>query len=329
MNIRFWIVTIGVLALVGTTLACGGDGDDGGKLSGVRTHKGLSVAALTEGLTASQSNTSGRGAAVPAEKQSGGAPGRSATGNDASKTAGIAGPNDRMPLLQQSNDGITVQGFGSANADADSAIVEFYFSRNGPVTDTGTRQIEPGVSGSGGIAEPVAPNIQEVAPITEADLQPVIDAIVSAGVAREDVEFIGQSYFDKFSSSATLRAKVGNVDAVDGVVKSATDASAGLSGVVLNSTNVSYTVKDCTALEEAAMRAAVDDAKERSAVFARSLGVGVGAVTGASNYSYFGGTPCDPGVYPGPYPLAGLAYAQGQPRQVQVIANISVTYAIQ
>src|SRR5437870_12026525 len=128
MNIRFWIVTIGVLALVGTTLACGGDGDDGGKLSGVRTHKGLSVAALAEGLTASQSNTSGRGAAVPAEKQSGGAPGQSVTGYDASKTAGIAGPNDRMPpLLQQSNDGIMVQGFGSANADADSASVEFYF----------------------------------------------------------------------------------------------------------------------------------------------------------------------------------------------------------
>ena len=160
-------------------------------------------------------------------------------------------------------------------------------------------------------------------------LQPVIDAIVGAGVPRQDVEFIGQSYFDKFSSSATLRAKVGNVDAVDGVVKSSNDAAAGLAGVVLNSTNVSYTVKDCTALEEAAMRVAVEDAKERSAVFARSLGVGVGAVIGASNYSYFGGTPCDPGVYPGPYPLAGIAYAQGQPRQVQVIANISVTYAIQ
>ena len=148
-------------------------------------------------------------------------------------------------------------------------------------------------------------------------------------MARGDIEFIAQSYFDKFSSSATLRAKVGNVDAVDGVVKSANDAATGLSGVTLNSTNVSYTVKDCSALEEAAMRAAVEDAKDRSAVFARSLGVGVGAVIGASNYSYFGGTPCDPGVYAGPYPLAGIAYAQGQPRQVQVIANIGVTYAIQ
>src|SRR5438093_812841 len=327
MKIRYLVVTIGLLTLVGAALACGGD--DGDKLSGVRTQKGLAVAALTKGLTASQGDTSGRGAAVPAENQSSSGSAHPASGYDAISGAGLAGPNGRLPLQQQNNDGITVQGFGSASADADSAIVEFYFSRNGVATDTGTRQIEPGVNGSGGIAEPAPPNVQEVAPITEAEIQPVIDAIVSAGVAREDIEFIGQSYFDKFSASATLRAKVSNVDGVDGVVKAANNAVASLSGVVLNSTNVSYTVKDCSALEEAAMRAAAEDAKERSAVFARSLGVGVGAVIGASNYSYFGGTPCDPGVYPGPYPLAGIAYAQGQPRQVQVIANISVTYAIQ
>ena len=77
------------------------------------------------------------------------------------------------------------------------------------------------------------------------------------------------------------------------------------------------------------MKAAVEDAQERATVFGRSLGVDVGAVRGASNYSYFGGTPCDPGFYPGPYPLGGITYAQGQPREVQVIANISVTYAIQ
>ena len=328
MKIRYLVATIGVLVLVGGVLACGG-GDGEGKLSGVRTQKGLSVAALTVGF-GSQTNSSR--SAKPAEKQSGGAPGHSAIGYDPTKAAGIAGAgvNDRMPLLQQTNDGITVQGFGSATADADSAIAEFYFSRNGPATDTGTRQIAPGVIGSDGVAAPAAPNIQEVAPITEADLQPVIDAIVSAGIAREDIEFLAQSYLDKFSSSATLRAKVANVDAVDGVFKSATGAATGLSGVVLNTTNVSYTVKDCIALEEAAMRAAGEDAKARSAVFARSLGVGIGAVTGASNYSYFGGTPCDPGVYPpGPYPLAGIAYAPGQPRQVQLIANISVTYAMQ
>src|SRR3989442_5859245 len=185
MNIRYLVGTIGVLILVGPALGCGGDG--GGKLSGVHTQKGLSVAALTEGLTASQTSTSGRGAAVPAEKQSGSGTAQSAPGYDAISGAGLAGPNGRIPLQQQSNDGITVQGFGSASADADSAVVEFYFSRNGPVTDTGARHIEPGVNGSAGVPEPAAPNLQEVGPITEADLQPVITAIVGAGVAREDV----------------------------------------------------------------------------------------------------------------------------------------------
>ncbi len=203
MKIRYLVGTIAVLVLVGAAFACGGDGGD--KLSGVRTQKGLAVAALTEGLTASQTSNSARGTAMPIQSQSGGALAQPATGYDARSSAGIAGPSDRMPLLQQTNNGITVQGFGSATADADSAIVEFYFSRNGAAADTGTRQIAPGVIGSGGVAEPAAPNIQEVSPITEADLQPVIDAIVAAGVAREDVQFIGQSYFDKFSSSASLR----------------------------------------------------------------------------------------------------------------------------
>jgi uncharacterized protein YggE len=192
----------------------------------------------------------------------------------------------------------------------------------------------PGFAGGGGVAEPapapdVAPELQEVAPITEGDLQPVIDAITGAGVPRDKIEFVVQPYYDKFYSSATLRITVEDVNSVDGVVKAANDAASGLGGITVNGTNVSYTVKDCTALEEAAMKAAVEDARGRGETFARTLGVGIGGVKGASNYSYFGGTPCDPGFYPGPYPLAGVSYAEGQPREVQVIANISVTYAIQ
>jgi Protein of unknown function (DUF541) len=327
VHIRNLIGAVGVVALIGTAVACGGN-DDGG-LSGVRTQKGLSVAALTQGLTASQGGATetARGAAPAADTQAQPElPGAGYAPNIAEKSVGSYPIG---PALQQGGNGVTVQGYGSATADADRAIVEFYFSRNSPATDSGAGRPEPGFSGSGGSVEPAAPELQEVAPITEADVQPVIDALVAAGVSRDDIEFVGQSYFDKFSSSATVRAKINNVDSVDSVVKAANDAAAGLAGVVLNSTSVSYTVNDCTALEEAAMGAAVQDAKERAAVFARSLGVDVGDVIGASNYSYFGGTPCDPGFYPGPYPLGGIAYAQGQPRQVQVLTNISVTYAIQ
>lgn len=322
MNGRYILAAALAIALVATLVACGG-GDDG-EVSGIRTQRGLAVAALTEGLTATEESASGDAAAPAIDSQAGGAGTR--TGFDTTAIGKDAPLYGGAPLLQQGANGVTVQGYGSATADADSAIVEFYFSRNGPVAETGSAQIEPGFPGG---VDSSAPQPQEVQPITEADLQPVIDAIAGAGVSRDDIEFIGQPYFDKYYSSATLRATVNNVDSVDAVVQAGNAAAGGLGTIFLNGTNVAYTVNDCTALEEAAMKAAVEDSNERAQVFARALGVSIGSVTGASNYSYFGGTPCDPGFYPGPYPLAGIAYAEGQPRQVQVIANIAVTYAIQ
>ncbi len=319
MKAGYLLGSLLAIALLGGLVAWAA-GDDAAPVSAVRTQKGLGVAALTQGLTSGEQSGSGA-TGLPASDRSIG------TDSIAQGIPTDAQPYAGAPLLQQGTNGLTVQGYGSATADADAAIVEFYFSRNGPVADTGTSRSEPGISG--GVAEPAAPELQEVPQITEAELQPVIDAIVSAGVARNDVEFIGQPYYDKYSSSATLRVSVSNVDSVDAVVTAANSAAAGLSGIVLNGTNVSYTVNDCAALEKAALQAAVEDASERVTIFASALGVGFGSVTGGSNYSYFGGTPCDPGFYPGPYPLAGVSYAQGQPRQVQVIANIAVTYAIQ
>jgi len=319
------------VAAASAVVACGGGDDENGELSGIRTQKGLAVAALAEGLAAGQEDNAGSDAPAPLPPAAGGSTGTSGFAQD-SLDAGVTKDAARFggaPLLQQGADGITVQGFGSATANADSAIVEFYYSRNGPVAGTSSGRVEPGSAGSAGAEPALAPYQQEVQQITEAELQPVIDAIVGVGVPREDIQFVGQPYFDKFYSSATLRATVSNVDSVDAVVEAANSASAGLAGIVNSGTNVSYTVNDCAALEEAAMKVAAEDAGERAAVFARALGVGVGPVTGASNYSYFGGTPCDPGFYPGPYPLGGITYAQGQPREVQVIANIGVTYAMQ
>lgn len=329
MKLRYTVGTLLAVASLALLVACGGGDDDSGGVSNIRTQKGLAVAALTEGLAATRGEESDTAAGAPvpaADRQASGGSG-TAIGYDTALAQKDSVRYGGAPLLQQGSDGVTVQGYGSATADADSAIIEFYFSRNGPITDISSGRAEPGSSGGG--AEPAAPDVQEVAPITEADLQPVIDAIVGAGVSRDNVTFVGQPYFDKFYSSATLRATVDNVDSVDAIVNAANSAAAGLGGITVNGTNVSYTVNDCTALEEAAMKAAVEDAQERAQVFGRALGVGIGAVTGASNYSYFGGTPCDPGFYPGPYPLGGVAFAEGQPREVQVIANISVTYAIQ
>jgi uncharacterized protein YggE len=325
---------VAAMAVLGGVACGGGDSDDdSGDEPQIRTQKGLAVAAASENLgvdigASSGEETSGNGFAAPAMEE------RDGAAADIARTTFGTDPYFPFPnfATQQNADGITVAGYGSASAAADSAVIEFSFGSSGGVS--------PGVpetrssSGSAGSSEPVADDAdfaqQEVPAITEADLQPVIDALVGAGVAREDIEFIGQTYYDPYFASATLRATVRNTTGVDAAVEAARIAAGGIPNVQLQSTNVSYTLQDCSALESAAMQAAVEDAGERAQALATVLGVGVGAVTGASNYSYspYGGTPCDTGSF-GPYPLGGVVYQEGQANEVTVFSQLGVTYAIQ
>lgn len=336
--------TVGLLgAIAGTAVllaACGGsDADSGDSTTIIRTDQGLAVAAIGAGFDPRLK---------AATNQDGAEQGSELVGASGFPAADTVATGDRLspyyaPSFQEGGNGITVQGYGTASADADSAIIELYFFANGgggfepqPVPEPGTSSRSS--DGSTGIAvgEPAPPagdfgdSLQTVDPITEAQLQSVIDALVAAGVARDDIEFIGQGYYDKYSSSATLRATVANLDAVDAAVNAATAAAANLGSIQLSSTNVVYTIADCAALESEATKAAVDDAKDRGTAFAQTLGVGIGAITGASNYSYspYGGSACG-SAYGGPYPLADASIAASGSRTVQVFANVSVTYAIQ
>jgi uncharacterized protein YggE len=223
-----------------------------------------------------------------------------------------------------SNDGLTVTGYGMATTDADSAILELYFSTTSvyPRTEPSTGDSSSGSSDTQVVAQTTG--------ITEADLQPVIDALVSAGVDRSDIEYIGGSYYDPYYASATLRVTVRDIGSLDGVVTAAKNAVAGLTDIYLQSSYVNYTISDCAALESAALSEAVADGDARSTQLAGALNVTRGAIQGASNDAYwpFGGTACG-GGYTGPYPLGGIAYAEGQTSQVTVYATVSVTYAIQ
>ncbi|MEX0799985.1 MAG: SIMPL domain-containing protein [Dehalococcoidia bacterium] len=336
MKIRIFAVAVLAAALVAAlVVACdngdgGNDGDDDGDGAGaIRTRQGLSVAsvsALASAQGGDAESDEGTDSAAPAP----GAP-DVAVGTD---RTGVFAPDIApypFPALQAGAEGITVQGFASAAADADSAIVEFYFGSNGvgvePQSDSGG-----GVSGSSGAAEDLAASPSgQAQPITEADLQPVVDAIVGAGVSPDDIEVIAQPFYGDpyYGGSATVRATVRSIDAVDGVVAAATEAAAGVANATLQGTNVSYAVSDCAALERAAMEAAVADARERGQTFASVLGVGLGAVVAASNYSYslYGGTPCDTSGG-GVYPLASMAYAEGASTEVELFATVSVTFAI-
>ena len=309
-----------VLLLAAGVTACGDD--DGGEPA-IRSEGGLGVA-----LVAANAQF-GADRSASGESDDGGtdaAPGAAIPGESSSDGSDEA----LMPLAQSAGDGLTVTGYGVATAPADLAVIEFYFS------GYSVRPVEPdsggGGSGSEGADDPAtstSPSTFTTA-IGEADLQPVIDAIVALGVSRDDIEVLSGSYYDYYGGTATLRVRLSDVGKLGDVVDAAVNASAGLADISLSSTNVSFMVEDCAPVEQAALEAAADDAATRGTALAAALGVGRGSITGASSYSYspYGGSSCDVG-YIGPYPLGGVAYAEGQARDVQVYANITVTYAVE
>src|SRR3990172_4820858 len=112
------------LALLALAVACGDDGGD--EQAGIRTQKGLSVAALSEAV---------RNASGGEDDQNGAEPGAPATGGDYASGGGFIAPDIfpyPMPSFQQGQEGLTVTGYGSATAQADAAIVEFYFGSKVP-----------------------------------------------------------------------------------------------------------------------------------------------------------------------------------------------------
>ena len=317
---------VALIALAALAVACGGDGD--GKETGIRTRQGLGVAAVAAGAdlgAETADKQDGAGTALP------GAPAA-----DSTISRGFAAP-DVFPYpyspLQQSQDGITVQGYGSAAVTADSAILELSFGGKATGVEPAQRDSsEPGSSGGGSSGEAQPQLALQVQQITEADLKPVVDAIVAAGVPAADVEVIVTPYYGdpSYGGSATVRATVRDIGKVDAVVAAANDAASGLTDISLFGTNVSYTVADCAALERSATEAAVADARDRATNFAGVLGVGLGDVAGASNYSssLYGGSPCD-SQFIGPIPMGGIAYAEGQTPDVQLMATVTITFNIQ
>lgn len=298
-------ILIGILMLAAGAVACGGNDDNTPtKTPVVQSQRGLSVAFAVQ---------SGQRALDRAASGSSTGQGTVAPGLNTQETASQRASS---PGYSLSNDGLTVTGYGMATAVADSAILELYFSS----TSTYPRATTAASDGS----------TPTTAGISEADLQPVIDALVDAGVDRADIEYIGGSYYDPYYASATLRVTVKDIGKLGDLMKAASDSAAGLTDVYLQGKYVSYTISDCSALEASAMTEAAKDADDRSKALATAVSVTRGAIKGASSdaYSPFGGTACS-GGYVGPYPVGGVTYAEGQPSLVQVYATVSVTYAIQ
>jgi uncharacterized protein YggE len=342
-----------VAALVVLAVACGSSGS-----AEVRVEKGLAALAGSGAMTTSQEEATGTGASLPAGTPTpvpyaagySGAvypPGGMAAVR-ADEALGLASSPwgvTSMPLLQGSAAGITVQGYGSATVPADTARVQFSVGKSGDVypepLPADTRAVP-----EGGVESETAPSTppeidvtpSPPTPMTEADLQPLVDAIKAQGVSDADIEIFiypVDSYYSYYGpGSALVTVTLSNPsDRVGSLVNAGTQAVNDSGTLYLQNVSVLYTVDDCSALLGEARRAAVEDGRDNGGGLAQALGVKLGGVVAAAEYAYspFGVSPCDPAFdtyYPQPYGYEGIGYDPAMPAEVQIVVNVTLTFAI-
>ncbi len=330
MKTRLTLVPLALVAmgLVALAVACG----DGGPK--VTVEKGLAAAAEqhVEGEAASESASlalqwSGMGAPAAV-------PGALGTRAGMSESYGLGGA--LAPSAQGVAAGLTVQGYGRATASADSARVQFVVTQGyGYYAEPVPDELWPVPEGE--VPREIAP--VSPPPITEADLEPLVDAIKAQGVSDADIEVViyptGGYYYDPYGGqSARVTVTLSDMEKVGPVVDAGTQVVNESGTLYLQNVGVLYSVDDCSALLREARRAAVEDGRENAEGLADALEVSVGDILAASEYVYspLGLSPCDPAFdtyYPQLYDYEGMAYDPAMPAEVQIVSNVGLTYAIE
>jgi uncharacterized protein YggE len=337
MRTKLTVVSLVLVAMGLATLAmaCGSSG------AGVTVEKGLAAASeqRVEGEAASEAAS----LRLPVGTEVGAL---AAVPGPLGTRAGMSGPyalaGALAPFAQGAAAGLTVQGFGRATAPADSARVQFVVTQGYDYYPEPRPVLEEEVPGE--IAPATAPVTPP--PVIEEDLGKLVEAIKAQGVSEDDIEvaiYPAGGYRDPYGPVATARVTVTlrDVDKVGPVVEAGTTAvelltvtsSRDPSGTLfLQNVGVLYSVDDCSVLLREARRAAVEDAGENGEGLADALGVSLGEVIAASEYVYspFGPSPCEPAFdtyYPQPYGYEGMTYDPAMPAEVQIVSNVTLTFA--
>jgi uncharacterized protein YggE len=240
------------------------------------------------------------------------------------------------------SDGPTIDaaGYGVATAPAEEAMLQFLVMSNQgfgmgggfenmPMMDEGTPVSEmPSMGSMGGSMT-----------LTAGQLQPIIDALVTGGVAEADItvsipaatSVIGPGGPAIGEVRATIQQPSG--DLLPALVQSVYDASAG-AGVQVFHAGARYEPADCAALIQAARDAAVADARQRAEGLARSLEVELGELVHASEPGFFGPTgagSCSPAGYAGVFGPYGPGTENAfDPHQTEasVAMQVILTFAV-
>jgi hypothetical protein len=216
---------------------------------------------------------------------------------------------------------LAVTGYGRAFAPADQVAILLAYTLNyypEPPSDTS-------------IPTPILPPTAQ-----ESDLQPVVDALVGAGIPRSDISFSREAYNPQV---VRMIVRVANPsrERVNTLVQLAGGTPARESKLALTVTNLVFTARDCPATEASAREAAVADARAQATALANDTGVELGellSVTGYGTWGYIGpsSSKCPANIsevlrYAAQYGTV-IPYDPSLPLDISLDFSVSLTYSI-
>ena len=355
MKVRGIVALSVVAALAVLAVACGGADAEVKVDKGLAAYAGANPASIEadSGEAAGSSASAAPASQVSYGEQLGAPAARSAVAPSGMGGDGVApemsaypktaGGATLAPLEQAGPLGIVVQGYGRATAPADTASVGFVVGKSGdiypmPLGEPGVIP-ETGVEGSG-VAGETAPSKPDVyptmsEPITEADLQPLIDAIKGQGISDADIEvtIYPATYYGPYGTpTARVTVTLHDMSKLGGLIDAGNQAVIGSGTLYMQNVGVTYSVDSCDALLAQARTAAVEDARDNGAGLAEALGVGLGGIQGATEYNWdpYGYSGCQ-SQSGGPvmYEYEGPPYDPSVAAEVQIISNVTISFAMQ
>lgn len=231
---------------------------------------------------------------------------------------------------------ITVSAQGDASAPANGAVILLVLRWNDlsqapPTSGKGDAESDQKAGG---------PAPAGSAPVTAADAQPVVDALVAGGIPTASIEIVetGTTALTGPFGAGTVQVLATVDERAAGALGSmipAAVAAAITANLWVDQTGVGYTVSDCTTVETEALRDAVMTGQAQAQQLADVLGVQLGALQVASRqpgYSIYGGAAACGEPLTTAQVKEGKVYLPAfnpaSPAEFEVYAMVSLTYAI-
>lgn len=173
-----------------------------------------------------------------------------------------ATPNQEVPS-EEPPMSVTVLGYGAASAAPDSVNVNLYIGE------------QPSYG-------PAGPELSFVEPT---DLEEVSEFLIEQGIDVETIEinYLSRNYaYGPSSFAGEVAFSFNELDRLLSLMQGIVDEMEGRRGPTIQGANMVFSVDDCAALELEAMRAALEDARQRATRMAGLLDMSLGRVISVS-----------------------------------------------